>query len=92
MTKYLTADMIDGHRVKLTALWPGGRADKAPNVNMFVTKAACEYEGPESEEEQEDKERKGWMDQLQKVVSNIWYARRKPMVNRMIRPGAQAPP
>ena len=53
MTKHLSADMIERHCAKLSASWPGGRADKAPNINLFITKATWEEEEPESEEERQ---------------------------------------
>ena len=45
MTKHSSADMIERHCAKLSASWSGGRADKAPNLNMFITKATWEEEG-----------------------------------------------
>ena len=39
------------HCAKLSSTWPSGRADKAPNLSMFISKATWEQDEPESEEE-----------------------------------------
>ena len=82
MTKHLSADMIERHSAKLSASWPGGRADKAPNLSLFITRATWEEEEPESEEEQPEE---NWLDRVQDVVAGVWEKKWKAMAKRAIR-------
>ena len=81
MTKYLAVDMIDRHCAKLSSSWPVGRAEKAPDLNMFITKAVWEDDEPESDEGAEGE----WSDQVQAVVSTVWYSHWKAQVRNHMR-------
>ena len=59
-----------------------GRADKAPNLNLFITRATWEEEELESEEEQQEEE---WLDRIQDVIAGVWIRKWKGLANRAIK-------
>ena len=79
MTKYLAQDMIERHCAKLSATWPGGRADKAPTIDMFVSKAVWDMDEPESDEGQDMEEG------IQEIVAQVWHKHWGPKVARHLR-------
>ena len=84
MTKHLSADMIERHCTKLASEWPEGRAEKAPNLSLFISKATWEAEEPESDEGEQEE---SWLDQVQETVKEVWNHKWKGQVKQLIRQG-----
>ena len=73
LTKYLPLETLDRHCQKLDITFPTGRAAAAPQLNtlQFTTRATWELDAP-TEENNEDKDFKEMIGNLQMMINEKW--------------------
>ena len=83
LTKYLASDMLERHCAKLSSTWPSGRADKAPNLSLFISKAVWEEEEPKEDDESEEGD--PWEEKIGDVIEEIWKKKWKAQAKGVIK-------
>ena len=73
--------MIERHCEKSSSTWPSGRADKAPNLSLSVSKATWEDEEPESDEGEDGDQ---WKVQVEDIIKEVWNQKWKTQARRII--------